>query len=828
VFLFSGRLLYLAGLSALLAEVAARVGCGLLGLWRRAGLSPLERFGVGLLLGWGAVGMTLLGLALTGLFFAPMVVGAVLALVLSSRATYTRGLLLARAATEARALGPVGLAVLGVGFAPALLFLMVPEFEIDCGIYHLGFPWQLLQAHRIVLSHVPGAFWVPLPVDLTFTIPLLLGDDRLAKWMVLMSFIAASAIFIAHCRRDGVMEAGWAGPLLALSAGPIFLLVTVSKNDIPAASLFVAGALLTRAGRWTLGAALLGLCVAAKMVYGPLVAIWFLLHPPPWRATLRLACLLLLPIAPWWIRTYLGTGNPVYPIGYAWIPSLDWGSENQAALLSLALWSKDSMILAKLPETWVRMMRSEHLPLLLVLPGMALLGRDRRAAWACAVGSIAVLGIGHVPRYMLPAIWLLSLLAVKELMRGPGLLRRAALGFVAVYALLRIGLSSEIRRPVWREAFAPLSATFERILTTRQEVIPALAGLQRSQTRAPLKVMSVGEWRTYRFPARLLYGGMRGETPLIQKLVKASHHPVELRKKFKQLGADILMYNFVSAEWLELRYYMFPWDKRSLRMYVEFLKRYLTPLVRPVNCDYGSGGFYVFRLLPQPLETPAADVWFVPGAESVFSRVTVLMNANRLQEALQEALAVKAFLPDVAHAWNVAGHIYLSLEDYPNGYKCLKRFGEAGVMDSMNLAEYGAVAIRVNQLELAERLLDDAFKRYRDHRPTIQINQSLLWATKASNLMAARRLKESERWLHKAQEVLDQIPVEGDQKHKESRRNTYAMLLWLQGEHALLRGDRRQAAEHFRAAYQTAPDSPLAQRWKDVADRLQPRMFGTP
>jgi len=97
-FLFLGRLLALAGLSALLAEVVARVGGGLLPLLRTRGVNSLERFGLGLLLGWAAVGTTLLGLALTGLFSAAAIAMAVLALLLGSRATYTRGLVLVRAA----------------------------------------------------------------------------------------------------------------------------------------------------------------------------------------------------------------------------------------------------------------------------------------------------------------------------------------------------------------------------------------------------------------------------------------------------------------------------------------------------------------------------------------------------------------------------------------------------------------------------------------------------------------------------------------------------------------------------------------------------------
>ncbi len=705
---------------------------------------------------------------------------------------------------------------------------------MDCDKYHLGAPWQYLQTHRVLFEHIPYYFHSTLQVDFTFAIPLLLGDDRLAKWMVVSYFFAASAVFAARCRRDGAQGAGWIGPLLALSIGQLLWLVTVAKNDIPAASLFVAGCVLTQARRWTLGAALLGLCVAAKIVYGPLVAIWLLFHPPPWRTAFRFGFILLLPLIPWWIKSYLALGNPIYPFGYAWIPSLDWGPENRAAYdhFVAPILHPDTMSLEKLPGAWVRHMRGFHLPLLLALPGMALLGRDRRAVWACAVGSIAIMGIGHIHRYTLPAAWLLSLLVVKELARCPQLLRRIAIGLVAVYALLRIWLPT-VHTTHWREAFVPLPATFQRYLTTRQEALQTLGrlkarttGLERPQPTTVFKVCSVGEGATYRFPARLLHGGMEGETPLIWKLAKAAHDPAELRKKFKQLGTSVLMYNFVSAEWLERRYDMFPWNKRMIQMYVEFLKRYLTPLARPVKCDYFNGGFYVFRILPQPLEPPATEVWFTPGMESVYARATTLMIANRVPEALQEYLAVLKLLPDVAHAWNVVGHVYLFMNDYPNGYKYLRRFGEKGVMDSMNLAEYGTAAFRVGQLELAERVLQDALPRYPEHQNIIRINLSLLWATKASQLMAARRLREAEPWLNKAREMLNQVPEGGTKAQKDSRRTTLAQVLALHGEFRLRRGDDGRAADYFLRAYRTAPESPEAQRWKDIGDRLQRRMFG--
>ena len=73
VFVFLGRVLLLGGVSAALAEAAAAIGCGVLALLGARSGSSLERFGLGLLLGWGVLGAALFGLALAGLFYPAVI-----------------------------------------------------------------------------------------------------------------------------------------------------------------------------------------------------------------------------------------------------------------------------------------------------------------------------------------------------------------------------------------------------------------------------------------------------------------------------------------------------------------------------------------------------------------------------------------------------------------------------------------------------------------------------------------------------------------------------------------------------------------------------------
>lgn len=834
VAIFAGRFALLAAVSAVLAEAAASVGCGLLALIRARTTGALEKFGLGLLAGWGVAGTALLGLALVGTFYPVVIAGTGLLLIVGARASSGRGSLVLAAISEARGVGWLGLGILAAGFAPVVPGMMVPEFEIDCEIYHLGLAGQYLEAHRALLSLVPAPFHLPLPIDISFVVPLILNDDRLAKWMVASMFAAAAAVVVADARRNGSPLAGWAGVLLLLSTGTVLWLVRTSKNDVPAAALFMAGAVVFMSGRRRPGSLLLGLCVTAKIICGPLVAAWYLFHFPPRRKLASLALIVALPLVPWLVKTLLATGNPLYPVAYWLFPSLDWGPENAKSAIDSSMWMSESQALATFPGAWLKVMRQQHLVLLLALPGLLLLGRDRRAAWASVLGSAGILAVGHTPRYLLPAAAILYVAMGREMAAWTAGWRRGVVWLVVACALARIGLAPENRGQLQTWSYKPLAGTYAAMLSTRQEVLPALEKLRREFAaswppgEAPaFRVLSVGDWRTYRFPARILYAGVRGETPVIWRMARVSRSPAELRKRFRQLGTDILLYNFVSAEWLEVRFALFPWERDDLRRYVEFLKLYEEPLMQPQVCDYHNGGFFVFRFLPRPRPKPLPEVWYTPGAESVYSRATELMKANRNLEALGEYLRIHAMLPDVAHAWNVVGHVYLTLENHAKGYEYLKPFGAKGIMDSMNLGEYGASAVRVGELDLAEKMLEESRWRYPSQKSTVLANQAVLWATKASRLMMAGRLGEAEGWLKKADGVLAEMPPPTDRVQRDSYRTTRAMVFGLRGEFELLRGQGDKAREYFGEAYRTDPNGPMAPRWKDLSARLQSRLFGT-
>jgi len=214
--------------------------------------------------------------------------------------------------------------VVAVAAAPSLLRCLVPELEQDSYVHHLALPAQWLLRHRAVLTASPLTFHLPAPLECAWALPLVLGDERLAKVAVMAC--AAGACLVWAARARGV--ARWLGPVLAYALLPVFNLAATAKSDVAAAAMVVAGALLTAGGGRgipgrTAGWALVGCGVAAKFVYAPIALVWWFAAPPRRGARLAAAALLLLPAAPWALKAWLATGDPVFPFGGAVFPAWD-------------------------------------------------------------------------------------------------------------------------------------------------------------------------------------------------------------------------------------------------------------------------------------------------------------------------------------------------------------------------------------------------------------------------------------------------------------------------------------------------------------------------
>lgn len=797
------------GLGVLLLEAGCRIGRGpasLLGLRR---MHQAARAGAGFLLGWAALGAIVFGLAAAGLSRSGVIAAAAGAAIVAGHGAWrpeSAGIL-----SVWRGIAWPGRVALIAGAGSAGVRLLLPEFDHDALLYHLGYPAQCLAAGRMPLADVPLPFLVPLPVDLAGALPLALRDDRLARWPAAWAMLSVAAVWAGRSLAAGRPFAAWAGPALVLGCGHPLWLVASAKNDAVASASLVAGLVLASSGRAAAGFALAGCGAAGKFVYWPIALAAVAALPAARRRPVLAAALLLLPSIPWWTRTWIAALNPLYPFAAGILPTLSWDARNREAFLlhQSVFWAKDTLNPADLPRSWPRHLATQYLPLVLLLPGLLLAARTRLAAIAGVVGQAAVLGAGHVSRYMLPSAgWLLLLAADETDRRGlaaPGSRNRIAATLAAGWAVA--GVLHYPLRDVWRELGRTQAEVRSDALTTWVEAV-AMTG-----RHAGRRALVVGEIKTYPVGARVLYGGVSGETPLVWKIVRESASTEEVRKRYRQLGDPALLYNFVSSEWLHIRYSAFTWDRRMLVVYREFVRRHLAIVERTPTSEYTNGGFALYMVRRRPAAPGPKLVWYLPGTEGVFGTPAKLMHAGRHPESANAFRALADSLPDVGQPANWAAHTAMMTGDFRSAYALLRPFALEGMMDSLNLPQFGECAVRMGRVDEGERALRAALVAYPTQRSQIGTILALALVTKAEALPVAR-IREAEPLLDEAEAELRKTMWNKDPALAATRGDVVALLLGLRGELAVRGGDPAGAYRLFATAASVASSREMHDRWR--------------
>jgi hypothetical protein len=250
----------------------------------------------------------------------------------------------------------------------------------------------------------------------------------------------------------------------------------------------------------------------------------------------------------------------------------------------------------------------------------------------------------------------------------------------------------------------------------------------------------------------------------------------------------------------------------------------------PERSDYGNGGFYLFRLSPRPLPRPQPWLFFLPGTESIYGPVTTLENLNRPDDALAVSRQLLEIIPEVGHAWNEVGHFLTVKGDVKGAYAALMPFVKRGMLDGMNVGECGADAVRVRDFKTASRLLARTLRCQPDHRVVVYVNLAFLWVLEAVDALNAGKTALASSLGDRAWWALEQLPPESPMSATQARaRQETCSLVWaLRGELARVAGRASEASRAFRMAWQTTPDMGLSPRWKEIADALAPRPFGSP
>ena len=809
--LFAARLVLLTAGTAVISEIVARIGAGFVRREGRSGPESLTIFGVGLLLGWGLLGLAWLGLALVGLFYRPLIILLPLFPLLVFPSLRSRRILLL---DSVRAWMPVGwggsLAVLAA-MLPIVPHLLVPESAQDSYSYHLGAPWQFLVAHRVLIENVFMDFHLPLPVEMAFALPLSLGFERLARWMVLAHFMGAAAVWSGWCLEKGRKTAAWLGVALPLSLVYLSWNLGMTKNDAAAASLVVAGAVMLWRGRRFTAAALFGMGLSAKVVYGPVVAMLLLAGPRPFAAPLRTGVLLVMPILAWWIKSYLATSNPFFPLATGVIPTFDWDLRNSATYETYItpLQAEDTRTWAGLPLALIRHLGRDSLLAVAIIPALLYFSAWRGSVMALLVSGAILLKAGHMARFLVPVSWLLLCLAAWEVFRLPARWRGLVAGALGVWAVSQAFLNPLLHPMPWADAKSSYDQVLDDRLVTYGDAVKVLGELN------PDRVLTLGELGTYRMPVRVLFSGFLGNTPLVWKMVKESHDEDGLARRFRQLGNPLILHNVVGMIWKGYRYQSFKWDTRMMRLYYGFSRKRLDLVRGPDRFDTGRGIFYLYRFQAVPRSHPYHPVagHFLPGVATVMADVILLRNANRTEEALAQCRQLLEVLPDLGVIRSEMAFALYKGGRHAEAYRILKPMMASGVVDSKNLIIFGAVASELGDYESASRSFEWALAHFPTIQPQLQVDLADVWRHQAQLEYKKGNIVKAGVFMGKASVMLAGLKLTKIPEVERYRHMTLATLEGLRGDMDWDSGLRNEAVHHYRVARTFGADVPETAEW---------------
>lgn len=307
-------------------------------------------------LGFGVLGHLMLGLGALHLFYPVVAWGLLLISLISSLWEVYRHRLF-----YANAWGQADHAIRLTWFSGFLLFMIVlglcyplwtdalaPPLSWDELAYHLPIPQMYIKQHGLMyISFIPYANW-PLEFEMLFTLSLLLASATLAH---LLSWTALVLICVGlyllgrrffHAQVGLVAAAIFATtPMVGILAGTALIELPLTLYTFLAMYTFLLWIEKGAHPNFLLSASYAGLAASIKMnaavtaaLLGGLLCVALLRKRQPFLLILKQFMLYglvaLMVVAPWYVKSWVFTGNPLWPFGQPWLGAKDWdalGSE---------------------------------------------------------------------------------------------------------------------------------------------------------------------------------------------------------------------------------------------------------------------------------------------------------------------------------------------------------------------------------------------------------------------------------------------------------------------------------------------------------------------
>lgn len=319
--------------------------------------------------GVGLLSYLTLGLGLAGLLYPESIYG--LGALLLSVAFLPAYTLLTRFAQQRKNFAEVFwpfnrntlmLLLLGLFVSIQLFRACAPVTEWDAVYYHLAAPKIYAQQHHIsFLPYMINVNYV-VGMEMIYTVCLLLQDDTLPQLISVLNSVLLLLTIFAFGKKYLSREAGLLAGLIFYTVPWVMYYTPFAKPDITLtwfATLAVYAYLQWRHAekpslRWLSCAAVLAGLAAACKLTGAMIGIilggWLggqILRerlrtasapPPPVRAVPNVrtfgvfALIFTVMLAPWYLKNYVWTGNPVWPYLYGVFGGANWSPEAAAGI----------------------------------------------------------------------------------------------------------------------------------------------------------------------------------------------------------------------------------------------------------------------------------------------------------------------------------------------------------------------------------------------------------------------------------------------------------------------------------------------------------------
>jgi 4-amino-4-deoxy-L-arabinose transferase-like glycosyltransferase len=240
--------------------------------------------------------------------------------------------------------------ILAAGFS--FLAALAPEREYDALWYHLNYPRIYLEQGRIVDQIYDYVSLYPMTWELWFGYGLSLGNQIGAKLLHFAMLPLTGIVIYEMARRFGGAVSPWLAVAIFATVPTVMWEASTAYIDLALAfhtTLFVNALLLyanTRCKLWFLLSGYnLGMAVASKhlalffLLMGVLLLFIFLWIQDRRIKSAAVPALLLAflgvaPALPWYLRSFLATGNPVFPelFGLFGAPPERWDIYTRAGL----------------------------------------------------------------------------------------------------------------------------------------------------------------------------------------------------------------------------------------------------------------------------------------------------------------------------------------------------------------------------------------------------------------------------------------------------------------------------------------------------------------